>query len=132
MICYFTFNRDNQVQEEHKIYYQKNNGEYKRNNKLYYEDHKEQYKIYNKNSYINNKQNYKDNLMRWKLKNPDYYLNWYNNNRDKILEKSKEHWRQQQNNKTKCEICNMELLKSSMDKHILSKRHIRNENKILS
>ena len=37
-----------------------------------------------------------------------------------------------QNNKIKCEICNMELLKSSMDKHILTKRHIRNENKILS
>ena len=148
MICNFTFDRDNQLdsqvnheenktyyqldsqvnQEENKTYYQKNNGQYIRDNKLYYKDHKEQYKKYRKDSY-NNKETCKQNVLRWRLKNPDYYLNWYNNNRDKILQKSKEHWRQQQNNEIKCEICNMELLVSSLGKHILTKRHIRNENK---
>ena len=45
MICYSTFNRYNQLnQEENKTYYQKNNGQYIRDNKLYYKDHKEQYK----------------------------------------------------------------------------------------
>jgi hypothetical protein len=62
-------------------------------------------------------------------KNPDYFKTYRKNNNDRLKEYYKSYLEQHNPlDKIKCDICNIDVCKSSISRHRKSKKHIKLEN----
>ena len=112
---YYTENKD-KIVEYHKEYYTENKDKIKESHKQYRTDNPDKIKEYKKQYRTENKDKILEGKKQYRTDNPDkikeYQKQYYIENIDKIKELNKQ--------KSNCPICNKEITKINMARHIKS------------